>query len=133
MKITPKQFALSLYESVDGKPTGQVKAVVKNFVGILVQKNMLAQADKIVGEFLKIWNDKRGIVEASVASANELDKETVKILKNYTAKLAGAKEIVLNEKIDKNILGGVVIKYGDRVVDGSLKTTLVDLKNILTK
>ena len=37
------------------------------------------------------------------------------------------------KKIDKNILGGVIIRYGDKVVDGSLKTQLEDLKEKLIK
>jgi len=62
-----------------------------------------------------------------------LDKASIKLLENYIAELSGAKEVVLNEKIDKNILGGVVIRYGDRVVDGSLRTSLEELKNKMIK
>ena len=133
MKITPKQFALSLYEAVEGKPAVQVKAVVKKFVELLAENNMLNKADKISAEFIKIWNEKYGIVEASATSANGLDKASIKLLENYIAELSGAKEVVLNEKIDKNILGGVVIRYGDRVVDGSLRTSLEELKNKMIK
>ncbi|MBI4779541.1 ATP synthase F1 subunit delta [Candidatus Falkowbacteria bacterium] len=133
MKISPKQFALSLYEAVDGKSSSQVKAVIEKFVEILAGKNMLAKADKIAVEFIKIWNEKRGIVEAQAASANNLDKANIKLLKDYIAELSSAKEVMLSEKIDKAILGGVIIKYGDRVVDGSLKTSLNDLKEKLVK
>jgi len=94
---------------------------------------MLNKADKISAEFIKIWNEKYGIVEASATSANGLDKASIKLLENYIAELSGAKEVVLNEKIDKNILGGVVIRYGDRVVDGSLRTSLEELKNKMIK
>jgi len=83
MKITAKQFALSLYEAVTGKPAAQVKSVIKKFVELLAEKNMLSLADKIVAQFVKIWNEKRGIVETEVVSANNLNKETIKLLKNY--------------------------------------------------
>jgi len=133
MKITPKQFALSLYEAVEGKPAVQVKAVVKKFVELLAKKNMLAKADKITGQFVKIWDEKHGIVEALATSANGLDKVSVKFLEHYIAELSGAKEVVITEKIDKNILGGVIIKYGDKVLDGSLKTSLEELKEKMIK
>jgi F-type H+-transporting ATPase subunit delta len=133
MKITVKQYALSLYEAVDGKTPDQVKIVIKKFVELLVEKNQLTKAEKIIAEFLKIWNDRRGIVEAWAVSAKGLDKAAVKLLKHYIVKLSGAKEVILKEKIDKNILGGVVIKYGDKIVDGSLKTQLVELKDRLIK
>ncbi len=133
MKIKPKQFALSLYEAVDGKSPSEVKAIITGFVKLLAEKKMLAKADKISAEFTKIWNEKHGIIEANISSANNLDKANIKLLENYIAELSGAKEVLLTEKIDKNILGGVVIRYGDRVVDGSLKTQLAELKEKLIK
>ena len=66
-------------------------------------------------------------------SARELNKETIKLLKSYVIKLSGAKEVVVDEQVDKNILGGVVIKYGDKVIDGSLKAQLEELKDKLVK
>ena len=44
MKIKPRQFALSLYEAVDGKTPGQVKTVIEKFVELLAEKNMPAKA-----------------------------------------------------------------------------------------
>lgn len=129
MKITAKQFALSLYESIEGKSAAEVKVVIKKFVEVLAGKNRIAKAEKIIAEFVKIWHTKHGIVEALATSANGLNKADVKLLKNYIADLSGAKEVILAEKIDKSILGGVIIKYGDKILDGSLKTQLADLKN----
>ena len=133
MKITIKQFALSLYETVDGKSPSQVKAVIKKFVEFLAENNRLSKAEKIIAEFIKIWNNKNGIVEARTVSVKELDRVAVKLLKDYIARLSGAKEVMISQEINKDILGGVVIRYGDRVVDGSLKTQLVDLKNKMIK
>ncbi|OIP81759.1 MAG: ATP synthase F1 subunit delta [Parcubacteria group bacterium CG2_30_45_37] len=133
MKITAKQFALSLYEAVTGKPAAQVKSVIKKFVELLAEKNMLSLADKIVAQFVKIWNEKRGIVETEVVSANNLNKETIKLLKNYIIKLSGVKEVVVDVKANKGLLSGVIIRYGDRVLDGSLKTRLEELKSELIK
>ena len=151
MKITIKQFALSLFESVDGplrqgspprlgeagseasKPAASVRAAIKKFVELLAGRSQLTKADKIIKEFIKIWNEKHGIVEAEVVSARGLDKETGKLLKNYITGLSGAKEVLVSEKTDKNILGGVIIKYGDKVLDGSLKTSLDELKEKMIK
>ncbi len=133
MKITAKQYALSLYEMIDGQSAAEVKAVIKKFVELLAKKNQLSRAEKIIAEFIKIWNDKRGIIEAQSISAKGLDKETVKLLKNYIVKLSGAKEVIMSQEVNKDILGGVIIRYGDKIVDGSLKTQLVELKNKLIK
>lgn len=133
MKITTKQLALSLYESVEGKSAAEVKVAIKQFVEVLAGKNQLAKAEKIIAEFIKIWHIKHGIVEALAISTNGLNKADVKLLKDYIADLSGAKKVLLNEKVDKNILGGVIIKYGDKILDGSLKTQLADLKNRMMK
>ncbi|MDO8592961.1 MAG: ATP synthase F1 subunit delta [bacterium] len=133
MKITPKQFALCLLESVDGQPASQAKAVIKNFVELLGKQGRLGQEEKIIEEFGKLWNEKNGLVEAEITSVRGLDKELVKLLKNYIIKSSGAKEAALAEKIDTSLLGGVVIRYGDKVLDGSLKNSLLELKEKLVK
>lgn len=133
MKITPKQYAESLYQSVRNKKDSQIKSVIENFVKLLAANNDMAKADKITGQFEKIWNREEGIVEAEAVSARELDKKIVKLLNGYIVKLSGAGKVGLKQKIDKNILGGVVIKYGDRVLDASLKTQLEELKENLIK
>ena len=133
MKISPKQLALSLYESVEGKSAAQVKAVIAKFVELLAGKNMLAKADKITAQFVKIWNEKHGIVEAEVASAKGLDKASFKLLENYITGLSVANKVLISEITDKNILGGVIVRYGDKIIDGSLKMALIDLKEKMIK
>lgn len=133
MKISPKQYAEALLETVDGKKAGEVKEAIKRFVEILHNNNDISKFGKIVKKFYQIWNAKKGIVEAEIVSANELDKEILKLLNSYIVKLSGAKEVIINKKVDKNIIGGVVIKYNDMVVDGSLKNKLIELKSKMIK
>ncbi|MBI4811838.1 ATP synthase F1 subunit delta [Candidatus Falkowbacteria bacterium] len=133
MKITFKQYAQVLYEIMADKDTGEIKDDVKKFIESLAKNEQLKKAHKIMIEFVKIWNKEKGIVEAEAISARELDKDIVKLLNNYIVKLSGAKEVLISEKINKDILGGVVIKYGDRVVDGSLKSRVIEFKNSLVK
>jgi len=133
MKVTSKQYAESLYEAVKGKNDSQVKDAVKNFLEILIANNDISKADKIVKEFKKLWNKEEGIVEAEVVSARELGSDIIKLLNGYIVKLSKAKKVILNNKIDKDVLGGVVIKYEDKILDGSLRTKLGELKNEMVK
>lgn len=133
MKITPKKLALGLHESVEGKSESQIKNAIKNFVEILARLNMLSKAEKIREEFEKIWNSKYGIVECEVVSANKLNKSGVKSVEKRVIEDSAAEKVVITEKIDKNILGGIIIKYGDKVFDASLKTILSGLKEKLAK
>jgi F-type H+-transporting ATPase subunit delta len=129
MKILPKQYALALYEEVLDKKKSEAKSIIEDFARLIYANNDIAKLDKIISEFEKIWNREEGIVEAEVISARELNKATVKQIKNYIVELTRAKEVSIEEKLDKNLLGGVVLKYGDKVLDGSIKTKLNDLKN----
>ena len=128
MKITAKQYAESLYEAVQDKNNSQIKNSINNFFSILIQNNDIAKAEVIVKEFEKIWNTEQGIIEAKVVSAKELDNKIVKLLNNYIAELSGAEKVNLNQKINKDILGGVIIKYEDKILDGSLRMRLSELK-----
>ena len=128
MKVTPKQYAQSLYEITRKKKGSQVRADIKKFVEVLVKNNDLKSGKKIVNEFIKIRNKEEGIVEAEVMSARKLDSSVVKMLNGYIAKLSGAKKVILKKDLNKDLLGGVVSKYGDKILDGSMKTKLSNLK-----
>ena len=133
MNIPIKQYAKILYKIIDGKSKNDAEKIIGDFVAILTENNDQGKIKKIIEEFNNFWNKEKGIVEAEILSAKELNKDIAKLLNNYIAKLSGAKEVVMSESIDKNLLGGVVIRYGDKVVDGSLKTKIESLKIELTK
>ncbi len=147
MKISPKQYGEALYQAVKGLPAAclpdrqgkaskkdsEIKTVIGNFVKVMAGNNNISKLDKIIEQFEKIWNREEGAVEAEIASARALDKKIVKLLNDYIAELSGVREVLLKQKIDKNILGGVVIKYGDRVLDGSLETKLKELREEMVK
>ncbi|MFA6551726.1 MAG: ATP synthase F1 subunit delta [Patescibacteria group bacterium] len=133
MKITPKKYAQSLYESLaEIESEADIKVALKNFVKILAARRNLNKAGKIIAEFEKIWNQERGIVEGELTSARELSPEVIKLLNGYVVKLAAAKEVKLENSIDKNILGGFTAKVGDIMIDGSIKNQLQSLKNKLS-
>jgi len=128
MKITPKQYAQALHESIKDKDKSQVEKIIKNFVGVLIENNGINKKDKIIEEFNKLWNKENNIVEVLVVSAKKISEEINSLLNNYIAKLTASKNVILNNKIDKDILSGVVLKYEDKILDGSFKNQLNGLK-----
>lgn len=133
MKITPKQYAEVLYQVVIGKEDSRIKSALNSFTRIIIENNDLKKVNKIIEQFSKLWNKKKGIVEAEVFSVCELDKSIVLSLKDYITKLSGAEEAVVKQIVDKKLLGGAVIKYKDKVLDGSLKTKLEELREEMVK
>lgn len=129
MKISVQQYAQGLYDSVDGKNEKEVKVILKNFVALLGDSRELNRATEIINAFNELWNKEHGELAASLTSARELDKVSKEKVLEYLKEKTGAKKIILDEEIDKKLIGGFVLRYNSRVVDASLKTSLEDLKN----
>lgn len=129
MKISVQQYAKSLYDSVAGKTEKEVKAAIKNFVAILGRNRELNRVEEISLVFTELWNQEHGELTAQLVSARELGPTAREIVVSYLKEKTNAKKITLNEKIDEKLIGGFVLKYESKVLDGSLKTSLEDLKN----
>lgn len=129
MKISVQQYAQGLYDSVADKSEPDVKVVLKNFVALLGSRRELNRATEIINAFNELWNKEHGELVASLTSARELDKVSKEMAIEYLKEKSGAETIILNEEIDKKLIGGFVLRYNSRVVDASLKTSLEDLKN----
>ncbi|MFA5023746.1 MAG: ATP synthase F1 subunit delta [Patescibacteria group bacterium] len=129
MKISAQQYAKSLYDLVADKPEKEVKVALKNFVALLGRNRELNKASEIINVFTALWNKEHGEVTAELISARELGPTAREIVTNYLKERTGAKKITLNEEIDQKLIGGFVLRYESKVLDGSLKTSLEDLKN----
>ncbi|MFA6382815.1 MAG: ATP synthase F1 subunit delta [Parcubacteria group bacterium] len=133
MKITAIQYANTLYELTDGKTKQEVDGVVAGFLKVLRKNNQLKMAGKIIEKFSNLYNQKNGIVEAEVTSREALSKDVGNKLRNYVSTKYKAKEVVIKNKIDEGIKGGIIIKVGDEIVDASISGKLRSLKSSLEK
>jgi F-type H+-transporting ATPase subunit delta len=129
MKISARQYAQSLYDSVSGKSEKEIKSILKSFVVVLGRNLDLYKGEEISQLFQAIWEREHGEVRAELLSARELGPTARTIVTDYLKEKTGAKKISLTEEIDKKLLGGFVLKYNSKVLDGSLKTSLEELKN----
>ncbi len=128
MKITAKQYAQILYDLTDGKSKPEVETSVADFARYLRDERKLKLAEKIVEHFGAIYNKKRGVVEADVATAEKMNEPMVKKVKHFLKDKYQAKEVVIQNTVDKNIKGGILIKVGDEVIDGSINGKLTRLR-----
>ncbi len=133
MKITPKQYAKALYESVEGKDKKEIKVVVKNFAQLLIAHRQENKLDEIIKYFLKIVDEKEGRIKAKVITAKPLDSRMATEIKKYLINLVNAREVILESKVDPRILGGVIIQYKDKVIDGSLRGRLEKLGEVMRR
>lgn len=133
MKITATQYANTLYELTADKPKQEINNVIASFARVLMKNNQLKMAGKIIEKFNGIYNQKNGIVEAEITSREKLSSELSSKLNKFVKEKYRAKEVVIKNKIDENIKGGIIIKVGDEIVDASISGRLRGLESLLKK
>ncbi len=131
MKINSQQYALALFDLVKDKKGQELEKILANFAQLLTERNDGFKVDKIALEFENLWYKNNLVVRAEIKSARALKPATIKILTEKLTKISGAKELALNEEVDINIIGGAVIKYGDKILDAGLKNRLQKFKEAL--
>ena len=105
---------------------------LKNFLKILVEKGRISSLKSIELTFKELLNDKHNIIEGTVISAIPLTDEKVKELEEKLSKKYN-KNVTLENKVDKSVLGGVLVRLGNTEIDGTIKTRLDGLKNQLSQ
>ncbi len=131
MKIKSQQYALALFDLVKEKKGKELEKALASFANILVKRNDVFKLEKILAEFENSWYQENLVIKAEVKSARALSGKTLKDLAEKLKSLTKAKELLFEEKIDKSIMGGAVIKYGDKILDAGLKNRLDKLKESL--
>ena len=131
MKFSAKQYATALIDSLeDTNPKDQEK-VLDNFVKVLAEHNDLRLFDQIEQEFHKLDLASKGIRQVDVKSAHPLNKENEKAIIEQLNKLVKGK-VELKKEVDERLIGGVVIRMEDQVIDASVKNQLEQLKGTLS-
>ena len=133
MKVTVTQYAKTLHELVKDKSQKEIPEIVSGFVKILAKNNQIKNNGKIIDKFSAIHNQENGIIETEVVSREALSSGLINKLRKFVKEKYQAKEVVLKNVIDKKIKGGIVIRVGDEVIDGSVDRQLQNLKNNLRK
>ncbi|MDU4240581.1 MAG: ATP synthase F1 subunit delta [Limosilactobacillus fermentum] len=115
----------------------QVKEGASKYVANLLQMafdyRRMSDMVAIVDEFERRYDEKHKRVHAEVVTAVQLDETRRNQLRDNLAARLGAQEIVLNEKVDPTILGGVVVKTANQTLDGSIKTKIEQIRRLIVK
>lgn len=101
-----------------------------NVFRLLRRKSRLALGPSIASYFHEVWDAERGIERAVVRTAVPLDDATREGMRLQLEQQTG-KSVELNAEVDPSLLGGAVIRIGDRLIDGSTRTRLRALRGRL--
>lgn len=128
MKINSKKYAQLLFEITKNKNANDTKLEIKKFLKILVKKHQLKNQNKIIKNFVEIWDKENGFLKVEVTTKYPINKEMAIEIENFIKERSGSKKIELENKINESLISGTIIKYGDRILDTSLKTKINNLK-----
>jgi F-type H+-transporting ATPase subunit delta len=109
-----------------------LSGTIRNFLLLLQERNRMSCLPAIFSCYNVFADELSGVVRPVVTSALPLDEARVAEIKGALEKSTG-KKIVLKVELDPSLIGGVVTKIGDKVLDGSVKTQLTRIEDILQK
>jgi ATP synthase F1 delta subunit len=129
MKITPKQYAISLYEITKDASKEESAKLIGNFVQLLRRSNNLSMENRIVEEYESYLRKQKGIAKVKIRSGEKLSPATVSaVVKHF------AGQVEMKEEVDPALIGGIAVEINDdTLIDGSIRKKLEDLRHTISK
>lgn len=103
-----------------------------NLASLLITKGRVGIATALASEYRSILNSHRGLETAQVTTAVSLDNQSRDRIAQQLSEATG-KRIILSASVSPDIIGGVVIRIGDQLIDGSTRTKLMTLREALVE
>lgn len=103
----------------------------QDFVSFLIDKKREEELPSIASQFVASYNQMKGISQATVVSAVPLSDKKLSQMQSYVEQLLNQSDIQLQNKVDSSIIGGVIIKYEDKLLDKSVSKELREIRKQL--
>lgn len=110
--------------------SGGISELTGNLLCVLTEKGRMNCFAGIVKHFRGLYNDKFKLAEITVTASAPLSAEMKSKIAEKMSKIIG-KTVTINERIDAAIIGGIIVDYGSRRYDGSIKARLNELSKEL--
>lgn len=108
----------------------KVDDTLYRFLRVLNDKSRLAELPSLTAAFADLMLQKRGVVEAQVFVAQPLEPAEADRIATSIGRVLG-KEVLLQTQVDPSLIGGLAMRIGDRMIDGSVATKLANMKRDL--
>ena len=131
-------FFFSPYFSTTEKQEGLDRAVsgadeiLINFLKLLIENHRMPVIFRVRRAYDRLWEQENQLLPVLVTSAVELDKGTVKQIGDRIAEQTGRK-VDLSSQVDADILGGIVVRVGNSVLDASVRNRLEKLRKTVAR
>jgi len=126
-------FFFSPYFSTEEKKDGLHRALldadpaIVNFLETLLERHRMPVIFRIRAEFQRLWDAENKLLPVEVTSAVDLDDATVKSIGERIGEQTGQR-VELTSRVDPSILGGIVLRVGNSILDASIKHRLDQLR-----
>lgn len=111
---------------------GRINAHILSFLQLLCEHGKMADFTECRDQFEKLKKWAQNTATATVHSAVELSDSQKSALKEALEKQSG-KSVVLQTQVDKSLLGGLVVEMDGKLLDGSIKRNLADIKEVISR
>jgi F-type H+-transporting ATPase subunit delta len=131
-------FFFSPYFSTEEKKQGLDRAidgadpVVRNFLELLIEKHRMPALFRIRREFDSLWEEEHKLLPVTVTSAVELPEDTVQSIGDAIGRQTG-RRVQLTAKVDPDVLGGLVVRVGNSILDASIRNRLENLRRSVAR
>jgi F-type H+-transporting ATPase subunit delta len=128
-----QMFFFSPYFSTDEKQDGLRRAVtdadesVLNFLTLLLENHRMPVIFRVRREFDRLWREANQLLAVSITSAVELDPSVAERVGDEIGRQTG-RTVELTSAVDPEILGGIVVRVGNSIIDASIRTRLDNLR-----
>jgi ATP synthase F1 delta subunit len=126
-------FFFSPYFSTAEKKEGLASAledaepVVENFLELLIEKHRMPAIFRLRRELDQLWEEENKLLPVQITSAVELEAATVERIGEEIGEQTGRK-VNLVASVDPDVLGGIVLRVGNSILDASIRTRLENLR-----
>jgi F-type H+-transporting ATPase subunit delta len=131
-------FFFSPYFSTEEKKQGLERALVDadptfvNFLELLIENHRMPVIFRVRKQFEALWDREHRLLPVEVTSAVELDPEEVEELGRKVREQTG-QNVELTSRVDPDILGGIVLRVGNSILDASIRNSLNQLRREVAK
>jgi F-type H+-transporting ATPase subunit delta len=123
----PLETRLATAEATFGPLVGPK---VLNLIRLMLRRGRIQELPRLAAEFRRLDDERQGVARASVTSTLPLEPDELQALKERLARSTD-RRVELDLTVDPSLLGGLVVRLGDRLVDGSVRSRLERLRNRL--
>ena len=123
----PLETRTATAEATFGRLVGRQ---VLNLIGLMLRRGRIEELPRVAAEFRRLDGERQGITQATATSASSLTPDEVRVLTQRLEQYTGGR-VELAVEVDPSLLGGLVVRVGDRLIDGSVRSRLERLRNQL--